>query len=136
MCQPGARASSCLYLESARKVARSLLESSCRHRLSRRRTWIVCRLVLRFRALQQFTRSLPPGNILLALPVKPGLVAIQCGHNVLLSFGLVKGLRRDHTFPGGRLAKTGAMDFLSILGEAAKSARVAMSSTGTRMPEN
>jgi hypothetical protein len=47
------------------------------------------RLVSLQHVLQQLSISGPPRDFLLSLAVKSGFVAIDSGHNELLSFGLV-----------------------------------------------
>ena len=80
--------------------------------------------------LQQFVGALPSSDVLLTLPVKSGSVSISSGHHDLLLFsGLVPD---NHNFPVGCLSANGPADFPKIIGEAANSARVAMSSMEVR----
>jgi len=74
--------------------------------------------------MQHRAGSLSPGNFLLALPVESRFVTIQCGHNGLLPLGLVDEALRRHNLGGGA---TIVVDSLRIIGEAANSARLAMS---------
>jgi hypothetical protein len=77
----------------------SMLESSCWYRRGCHSTNPILGLAWRCLTHQQFTSSFPSRNLLFALPVKSGPVAIPRRHIQFLLFELICRAGRITTFP-------------------------------------